>query len=225
MFCPKCGKGIADTANVCGYCGFKIPAKVESLPEVKKPRIKQSPAKAASPAIQRRRLPVWAWGLIGLVIVLLALGGGMGLYLNQKYQQPIWGAQYRAAQDFGPGYWSAGEHEYAFKAVADTGDCSIEPFEGEPVTFYVAEDVPYTSKVYLRIYGIYATALAEDAFFTINPQQATIPVITFLQDDENGIGFTHAEAKTQLAACTLYFRWDDHPWQPLEVEQVVEFTP
>jgi hypothetical protein len=81
MFCPNCGKEIPNTAKVCGYCGNKVPLKVEAPPLIIEPKPKPStplPSPKPTPATVKTQeakpgkstgMLKWAWGLIGVLLV------------------------------------------------------------------------------------------------------------------------------------------------------------
>jgi hypothetical protein len=103
MNCPNCGKQIPDTAKVCGYCGTRLQAPVptktrpappapkvepavptpapeqipEPTPKPKPQQVRKAPAaRPAAPkprASRQVRLPGWAWGVIGGLVILTAV--------------------------------------------------------------------------------------------------------------------------------------------------------
>jgi DNA-directed RNA polymerase subunit RPC12/RpoP len=242
MFCPKCGKEIDNTAKVCGYCGFKIPPREETppapkkaaepaLPVMEKPAAKKAektpqatPAERPAGKVKGKKTPGWVWGVVGGVILVILVITWVVLSQNQKRQQVIWVPQFSTSQAFTAGFWSQGEHKYAFKGQQKTSACILSDFESDPIQFTVSDSTQIISgKVYLRVYGISQSSLEGDVLYGINPQQATIPIITFRQEDE-GL-FTHAGAETQLESCSLYFRWDDEPWQLLDNGKVIKYLP
>jgi hypothetical protein len=97
MFCPNCGKEIPDTSKVCGYCGNKVPVKVEAPPPASKPEpkpatpphteVKPTPK---TPKEKVGRKPIsssrWVGWLVGglLAVGINYLGGYLSGYLSIK---------------------------------------------------------------------------------------------------------------------------------------------
>jgi hypothetical protein len=60
MFCPNCGKEIPDTSKVCGFCGNKVPVKVEVSPPTpqSEPKPESKPVTPPQPETQPESKPV-----------------------------------------------------------------------------------------------------------------------------------------------------------------------
>lgn len=63
MDCPKCKTWNPDDKRVCWRCQAELPKPVEKKP--KKPTMFMG-------------LPIWSWGLLGLMLAVLILGQCLG---------------------------------------------------------------------------------------------------------------------------------------------------
>jgi len=61
MICPNCENKIPDKAKVCGYCGHRLKAGAPVQGTI------------SQPVSSQRGMPVWAWGLIGGLVVFLGI--------------------------------------------------------------------------------------------------------------------------------------------------------
>ncbi|BDZ30502.1 zinc ribbon domain-containing protein [Lactiplantibacillus brownii] len=92
-FCPNCGQPVAAKDDFCGHCGFDLKAfwhksKAGLNEEMPAKPAKSQPKQPVTTHIRRTRtkspMPVWFWGIVGMIGVLV-----IGSYLyGQHYYQP-----------------------------------------------------------------------------------------------------------------------------------------
>ena len=90
MNCPHCNQEIPDTAKFCGHCGNKIEAAqsttvpatppaqqqtLETQPPPAAPQAEIAPQPVVTEVATSRGTPTCVWGLIGVVIVAIVIGG------------------------------------------------------------------------------------------------------------------------------------------------------
>lgn len=93
MQCPNCHSTVPDTANVCGYCGTRLRQPAPPAVPVQPPPPVPQPVQPVSQPVQppqpapptpvpqqvmpsptaRARMPGWAWGVIGGLVVIVAV--------------------------------------------------------------------------------------------------------------------------------------------------------
>ena len=108
--------------------------------------------------------------------------------------------------------WAIGVHRYQYFARCPV--ITLDDFSTEWIYFEVLDDeVLFEDAVYLRISGLSTGILAPATMDTINVQQKTVAVITFL-------GVSEHIAELAADNCEVLLRWDDKSPQLLTIGEV-----